>query len=415
MLMKASRTATRAVVLIFCIFLLPAMGNGADKPCHMCHKSKIVGTYVHAPVADKDCVACHKSGGSAHQTNKELNGVKKPGAALCYDCHDTLNQLKSVHGPIKNNDCGGCHAPHVSPYRKLLRAAPADFCFKCHERQMFTKPVPHEPVAAGRCTDCHVPHQSTVAYLIKPTKELICYECHDSGISRGKSVHVPVFDKDCAGCHNIHGSDHTKLLKASPTELCFICHDKKNYQKASTHDPVISGRCSDCHLPHQSDMRNLLKFKTKPMCLECHDPQIAQGVSIHMPVKACECDVCHDVHASETGKLLKAAYPMVPEIAYSDAAYALCIECHGKAAYSEDENTSDTRFRDGKTNLHALHVKGASVTCRMCHNPHASPQAKLFPDTVVGKDNMPIMLNFTPDIRGGSCKMTCHSPATYKH
>jgi predicted CXXCH cytochrome family protein len=290
-------------------------------------------------------------------------------------------------------------------------------CHSCHASKV-TGVVPHPPVAEKDCKACHksegANHQlQKGVYGVKKQGAPLCYECHDN-LAKEKSVHAPVKEGDCTGCHAPHHSPHKKLLKVAASELCLQCHELSKFTgKKFPHPPVAAGNCSDCHLPHQSPLAKLVKAGKTPLCYECHDPEIAKGKSVHAPVAENDCASCHDPHGGSLTKFLKGNYPVAPETAFNENAYSLCLSCHEKKAFTEDEISSATGFRDGKTNLHALHVKGASLTCRVCHSIHAAPQTKLLSYSTKGKNGVEIMLNFTPTSSGGSCKMTCHSPSTY--
>ncbi len=290
-------------------------------------------------------------------------------------------------------------------------------CHQCHASKV-SGPVKHAPVAEKDCTACHNStggnHQLQKGLFgVKKQGAALCYDCHDN-MAKLTSVHAPVKEGDCASCHAPHHSPFKGLLKTPAPTLCFECHDRQKLIGPFPHDPVASGKCADCHLMHQSTIQKLVKPSKGVLCFECHDAAMTNGKSVHMPVADKDCKSCHDPHGSSIGMLLKGVYPLMPESAFSEKAYALCLGCHDKAAFTDDETATATGFRDGKTNLHALHVKGANVTCRMCHNVHAASQAKLIRDSVIGKNKLEILINFTDSKTGGSCKMTCHSPSAYK-
>lgn len=308
----------------------------------------------------------------------------------------------------------------------LLMASPASHaaeteavkpCHACHGSKV-TGTVPHPPVAEKDCKACHKSdagnHQLQKGlYGVKKKGAELCYECHDN-LAKEKSVHAPVKENDCTGCHAPHHSPHKKLLKVAATGLCFECHERERFSgKQFPHPPVAAGSCSDCHLPHQSPLAKLVKPGKGPLCYECHDAEMAKGKSVHAPVAENDCASCHEPHGGSRAKFLKGNYPVEPEAGFSEDAYSLCLICHEKKAFTEDEISSATGFRDGKNNLHALHVKGASLTCRACHSVHAASQSKLLDNATKGKNGAEIMLNVTPNDTGGSCKMTCHNPSAY--
>lgn len=403
--------------LIVGLFLLLAQAaKASNTQCHQCHPSRVTGPVPHPPVAGRDCVACHKSGGDSHQIDKALNSTRKKGAALCYDCHENLAMEKSVHLPVKDGECSACHDPHHSKYERLLKVPAAGLCFECHEKRIFSRPVKHSPVAAGKCGSCHVPHQSETPKLIRSIKgDFLCFDCHDSGISQGTSIHMPVGSRDCSACHDPHSTDAKKLLKAPSPDLCFLCHNKQQFTRPSPHEPVAAGRCNECHLPHNSARLYLIRPSEGAICFECHAPApFIEGKSAHMPVRTGSCSICHAVHGSGNKMLLTYSYPLEPNAPFNEKNYAVCLQCHKRQAFTDNESTTDTtRFIDKTTNLHALHVKDAGVTCWACHSPHASDQALLVRGKS-GKGNAPVTVRFIVTDRGGSCETSCHKDAQYK-
>ena len=78
------------------------------------------------------------------------------------------------------------------------------------------------------------------------------------------------------------------------------------------------------------------------------------------------------------------------------------------------ETTDLTDFRNGKTNMHYLHVNKAERgrTCRACHETHGSDLPKHIRESIpYGKWDLPI--RFTKTETGGSCSPGCHLPKPY--
>ena len=78
------------------------------------------------------------------------------------------------------------------------------------------------------------------------------------------------------------------------------------------------------------------------------------------------------------------------------------------------ETDSLTDFRDGRINLHYLHVNKAKRgrSCRACHDTHASTNPMHVRESVpFGKWQMPI--SFTPTKTGGTCMAGCHKKLSY--
>jgi predicted CXXCH cytochrome family protein len=107
-------------------------------------------------------------------------------------------------------------------------------------------------------------------------------------------------------------------------------------------------------------------------------------------------------------------YPPQFYAPFSRDKYDLCFSCHPDSLVLTKETTDLTDFRNGKLNLHYLHVNKAERgrTCRSCHETHASNLPKHVSETVpYGRWNMPI--GFTKSETGGSCKPGCHVPYNY--
>jgi predicted CXXCH cytochrome family protein len=195
-----------------------ALPAGA-KECLDCHELAEIspgGTVVHPPFEKRDCGSCHAD----HGDEKRLM-LTKEGNALCEKCHAfTDGAFLAAHrkiAPTGKASCTGCHDPHRAPGRRLLRAelhAPVkagtcekchrsggkllipinrDFCFICHQRATFARPVVHDPVQKARCLDCHDPHGSRYVRLLKGNYTLdlevrrggreygFCLSCHERG------------------------------------------------------------------------------------------------------------------------------------------------------------------------------------------------------------------------------------------
>ena len=98
---------------------------------------------------------------------------------------------------------------------------------------------------------------------------------------------------------------------------------------------------------------------------------------------------------------------------YSESKYDLCFGCHNKDIAKKKTTDKLTNFRDGKYNLHFLHVnRKKGRTCTSCHGAHASTQAKHIREEVpFGSWSYPIQ--FTKTKNGGTCVVGCHAPKTY--
>jgi predicted CXXCH cytochrome family protein len=158
----------------------------------------------------------------------------------------------------------------------------------------------------------------------------------------------------------------------------------------------------------------------KDFCLRCHAKVAAtlEGKkSLHGPIQEGKCTPCHDPHGSQYLNLLKGTYPDLAYIPYDkdEKPYAFCLGCHEKNLLTFPDTTIYTKFRDGKNNLHYVHVanKRKGRTCRLCHEPHASANDHLVRQegAKFGEWNIPLQFQATPT--GGSCLPGCHGRLSY--
>lgn len=397
-----------------------------------CHAKQTQGPVLHAPAEKGTCDACHEvKDEKAHKFAFTAEGAK-----LCVECHEEdAFKGKSIHQPVENGQCIVCHDPHAGKVKGLLRyESEGAMCAECHAELVEGLPVVHGPVAVGQCTTCHSPHASPFPKLVKTEGKNACIECHSEmgeKLSGAKAVHQPV-ESGCTACHNPHGSKTKGLLASAPPRMCLDCHDDIAEKKDAKfkHSPVMSdAACLSCHDAHASGAKGLLvKSSAGEVCLSCHSKEIsapdgpilniaahlADNPHRHGPVESGECGACHDAHGSEHKALASRSYPASFYASYADKAYELCFECHEAEAFATAETDDATGFRNGKRNLHFLHVnkntKGRS--CGACHDPHASKNEKHIAETVpFGKWRLP--LNFRANSTGGSCASGCHRAYQY--
>jgi len=96
------------------------------------------------------------------------------------------------------------------------------------------------------------------------------------------------------------------------------------------------------------------------------------------------------------------------------ATYAHCFRCHNQDIVLVPETDRLTEFRDGRRNLHYLHVnrKPKGRTCRTCHETHASHQQRHIAEKVpFGRWSYPLKYEKTET--GGSCFVGCHEKMGY--
>lgn len=296
----------------------------------------------------------------------------------------------------------------------------------------------HAPFEDGDCSLCHERKDvKSPGKIITPVNEL-CLSCHDEFTSvLGRAhVHRPT-KKACINCHNAHNSTEKRLLHVSVPKLCESCHDETvgDMGKAKVKHLAVErdAKCLNCHNPHSSAFEALLIKAPFDLCLSCHDTDdlkdaankklqnigklVKDNPRHHKPVEEKDCSACHSPHNSENFRLLVDPYPAAFYAEFDVANYQLCFECHKAETVTSKETTSLTRFRDGKKNLHFVHVnvaEGRGRTCRACHEVHASKQAHIIRDSVpFGPRGWLLKTNFHELPNGGSCDKTCHATKTY--
>jgi predicted CXXCH cytochrome family protein len=377
------------------------------------------------------CDACHENTDQAAHKFK----LTQEGAALCTDCHDEDDFTgKVIHSPVKDGQCTACHDPHGSKAKGLLTADDVGaLCADCHDDTLEDLKFIHGPAAVGQCTSCHMPHVSEHPSLLRAEGKSLCLDCHDDINERMKSakhVHQPV-ESDCTSCHKPHGADNKFMLTASPPGMCLDCHDdiaELAKDAACKHSPVTTDKaCMACHDAHTSAASGLvLAENSMKLCLTCHEKEIKIGermiasigdaindVEPHGPIRDGDCTACHAAHGGERFSLLSNAYPPRFYARFENDAYALCLDCHEPEAFENAETEDATEFRNGKQNLHHLHVnKQKGRTCRACHDPHGSNKPHHMRTAArFGQWNIPV--NFTPTEGGGTCQAGCHKSYTY--
>jgi len=340
-----------------------------------------------------------------------------------------------VHPPFQTGDCSMCHVKTKDGYSEALIMKVPDLCYMCHPRKD-EKKVVHNPVKAGACTQCHDPHKSRTPRLLKaPSANDLCLSCHPSiqRLLSKPNVHPPVTLMGCTACHDPHAEDNEFRLKMPKEEICFMCHpqmrdvrDKSPNQHSAL---MIRDGCLNCHNPHGSDHPKHLNFAVpKDLCLSCHDKVMAReedGKEIknmaehfaknknpHGPNQWGDCVMCHNPHGSENYRILKAPFPSGFYSSFSKENY-ICFNCHDATPFTEKE-TEQTGFRNGKLSLHWVHVtKDKGITCRDCHDWHASNGLPHHLKDYAEFGKVKIPLNYQPTENGGFCGPICHPRRGY--
>jgi predicted CXXCH cytochrome family protein len=275
--------------------------------------------------------------------------------------------------------------------------------------------------------------------LVEPVphsgQEQDCLSCHGN-LVRDTVVH-PELATTCDICHTATGEEHPKKnikgfsLSEKLPVLCFNCHNdfQDNYEKFPfVHGPVKDTvSCINCHNPHSSPEKKLLLTSSNNLCLKCHSKTIRNGQtvipniglvlsrakSIHPPVENGGCVTCHNPHFSEKRALLIGNFPDSLYIKASTDNFELCFLCHDTDIIEAKTTETGTNFRNGKVNLHFMHVNGDKArNCTMCHDVHGAVNLKLIRDKV-SFGSWEIGINFSANENGGSCITACHSKKNY--
>ncbi len=427
------------LLVAFCLMLTtfwvgtPFAVEAANSPTCVtssCHGQMGKAKFVHGPAAVGECLYCHQ------QTGKHDFKPIKDVAALCYQCHARQDEGDNIHPPVKDGECTGCHDAHQSPNKFQLLDAGDNLCFLCHDKtRLVGGKFVHTPVAEGGCSSCHNPHSSGFPKMLIAVSNDVCYACHSDKEELAKTkkhTHAPV-EESCVNCHSPHSTNFEYSLVADPNQdLCFMCHDDKQEKienaKVQHAGLKTKRKCLACHDPHFSDYAMQLSQKPQDLCMKCHARAYTDGnrktanmaevltnnLSKHGPIRQGDCSGCHDPHGSDNFRILKANFPPLFYSGYNPDNYELCFMCHEKDLARTEFTTTLTSFRNGKQNLHFVHVnkqvKGR--TCRACHDAHATNNPRHIRDAVpFGNWGLPIGSSKTET--GGACLPGCHQEFKY--
>jgi len=375
---------------------------------------------MHEPVMNGQCIKCHIADKYPNRYGLIENQRKN-----CAGCHkkteDKFQSSSFVHGPIKNGDCTSCHNPHRSDQPFLLRQPYDRLCKSCHKIEgLYTGSFVHKPVKDGNCGLCHDPHVSNYKSRLVDVGLNLCVSCHEEFVAgmTQSHIHAPLLKSGCSDCHDSHSGDNKLRLKKSKNELCFSCHEEKKnevQQYTVKHKPALEGLCTECHSPHFSAGKNLLLDNIDRLCYKCHKEaeKRSKRKFKHGPVVQGNCTACHNPHGSDNAFILRLPFPHKFYSRYEEDTYSLCFLCHVESLVTAEQSETITDFRNGKTNLHRLHVKQEKGrTCRACHDVHASEQEGRIRDSFpYGTMDMP--LEFYKTSTGGFCVPGCHKAMTY--
>jgi predicted CXXCH cytochrome family protein len=428
------RDAGPVFILLFACFCASGIASAQEKKhsdpskscvSSECHAKVVKHKFLHGPLKVGQCTVCHAPlPGTDHKFKLVANEEK-----LCLTCHKSVDTKGyNLHDPVAKGKCLGCHDAHGSEEpSQVIKSPAAKLCNECHNKKpVLTRKYPHKPAAQGECLSCHRPHGNKAKMLLDATGSKLCFQkCHEKMrpvVVAGKEQKLHLASEDCDKCHRSHDSDLPGLLTKSPRELCLDgCHKeiKANMESSEfKHDAMKKGlACVECHRAHDNKFGRLLRKPATELCFTCHDKfqeQVASAKFRHRPVADKSCGSCHVPHDSQFSKLLFADYPSDTSLPYDSAGYAFCFSCHAEKIAVERYTTTDTDFRNGRLNLHYLHVNNekSGQTCAACHAEHAGDQPRLIRDTM-RFGNWRVSLRFKKSDTGGSCLAGCHGEYGY--
>jgi predicted CXXCH cytochrome family protein len=430
------------VLLLGLLMVTSAASAASAQSCATteCHAELAELTNVHAPLEEGECESCHQQVQEQHPATEGVSfELVEPGAKLCYQCHDSYSRNLEIHAPVRGGQCTACHNPHGSKTGKFLLGVDHDLtsvCASCHEGEAFSGEFKHGPSASGACSECHDPHGANSAALLKQPLQENCFRCHSDmaeGMENSPYIHSAVEEENCTGCHNPHSSPAIGLLQKDLESLCMDCHKRvgRNAKNARVKHAALyrDEKCSACHSTHYSQHSSLLIDEEQNVCLSCHgqddfsksDPlsNIAREMRgkefLHGPLEDGQCSSCHNPHGSDNFRLLTGRYPDSFYQPYTTGSYDFCLQCHDKNLLRFEETSIYTEFRNGKQNLHFVHVanKYKGRSCRACHEPHAANSEKLMNAEGAEFGNWRVPTRFVKTETGGSCSPGCHKTYDY--
>ena len=387
-----------------------------------CHPDIVKHKYRHGPIVVGNCTVCHAPlPGNQHKFKVEPSDTK-----LCATCHQRVDTEPNLHDPVAKGQCLKCHDPHGSEEPYQVRKSPqVKLCYECH-KPVATRKYTHKPVAQGECLSCHRAHGSKARKLLNASGSNLCLQqCHEKMrpvTVEGKEQKAHLTSEDCTRCHRPHDSAYPSLLVRPPAELCLDgCHKDVKEKLASDefkHEPITKElACIECHRAHDNRYGRLLRKPATDFCFSCHEEfqnRLETADFKHRPVADKSCGSCHVPHSSTFDKLLAADYASGFSSAFAPSRYAVCFSCHAEKMVRELHTDTDTDFRNGRLNLHYLHVdkENGGQPCRACHGAHAGDQPKLIRDKAQF-GNWTIPIQFKKSNTGGSCVAGCHREYAY--
>ena len=415
------------------------------------------------------CRSCHDPHRmDADPTTKKFLVMNNSASALCMICHNqpywtsgpsthktSTKAYSSVQGAhtgyatVQTNGCESCHKPHGagSPPRGLKaveeltcgaagsqchsstgigRNVEAEFR-KAHSHGTYNQtPSSHDASESPVSTTHTLPETSPAA-----ARHAECPDCHNAHAANATAAARPKGSGKIAGVWGIDSNNTVRAPSGTPAsvneyEICYKCHGD------SANKPQINGSPAGPY-PNRQVVQFNMRLMFNPSNPSYH-PVSAPGKRTSSPSlyngwtasSVIYCTDCHDndqgpkaptpgtgpsgPHGSNYKHLLVARYDMengsYPE---SAAAYALCYKCHDRSVI-----LTEVSFRG-----HDKHVRGASSSCSICHDPHG------ISSTQGNATNNSSLMNFdrrfvTPSSGGilryenlgagrARCYLTCHA------
>lgn len=342
------------------------------------------------------------------KTLPEPSPLEKSINKRCVSCHEKSVRgfvKKHIHSPVRIGYCSACHLDHGPENRLILLGKEERVCGKCHEIGGSRITAAHKgySLEGSRCSECHDPHSGENSNFLYPRR------------------HDPFAEGDCGTCH---GSPAAGWRIAGVNKVCSECHEEIARQPI-LHSAVPKKGCIGCHRPHVAREAALLREPRATLCFLCHERRLFTRETVHPPVQDRDCVACHAAHGSANSRLLTKPYPLEQFVLFAQEKYALCWECHDAPAFTDITQPGATGFNDGRRNLHALHLLDRTVataigqraqpgvSCRNCHDPHATDYPRLI-RRVLDCNGIPcLQLEFHKVGDGGKCLGGCHDTKAY--
>ncbi len=225
----------------------------------------------------------------------------------------------------------------------------------------------HTPDREARCSPCHAMDAEGAGEIEVMTT--FCLRCH-SDLGGVAYVHGPIPVGGCSPCHDFTSKPHKYDLVTEGSDLCFSCHDdiRDKFARPYLHGPVAMGLCTLCHSPHSSPFKFQIRLPEGDMCLSCHEELKALSSRFvqHVPFQEGRCSGCHEPHAGDNAEYL-----------LKETGGKLCTLCHDEEAMARHRHPVG---RAPKFAVAGMTVDAAgNLTCRSCHEPHATDSEKLSP------------------------------------